>query len=89
MKLPTVVRLGRGYKVKVRLAGAKRIKQLLGCEGVGCWADHLHEAKDGIIGVIYIDKGLPEAEQWDTYWHELIHAINDVSLWDRENVWKS
>jgi hypothetical protein len=49
----------------------------------GVWDEDLSEDR-WHAGVIYIDRRLPADERWDTFWHELAHAITDISSWDRE-----
>jgi hypothetical protein len=49
----------------------------------GYWESLL--GQDGkIVGRIYIHQSLSSAQRWDTYWHELVHAVNDIMAWDRK-----
>lgn len=81
-RLPRLVHLGLGYKIKVMLVSQKVLQELADDDGRdegqsfdGLW---MEEAK-----TIYIDRRLSAAERRATYWHELIHALNDTIAEDR------
>jgi len=85
-RLPRTVRIGRGYKVLVRMLSAKQMQRMAGDTAtLGLWAETLpatKRPKDGVIGKIYVRNDLEDVERWRLYWHELLHCIHDISQWD-------
>jgi hypothetical protein len=49
----------------------------------GLWEPTLGEK---VAGRICIGRWLPAPERWAVYWHELLHAINDITAWDRDQA---
>ncbi len=79
-RLPRVVHLGLGYKIKVALVPQSFLRELADDDDEqqnydGIWLD---ERK-----TIYIDKALRASDRREVYWHELIHALNDTVAADR------
>jgi Zn-dependent peptidase ImmA (M78 family) len=67
-----VVNLGFGYKVTVKVLSPAMMK-VMGCDGwAGVWM-----ADDNAI---YIDKSMSLARKQEAFFHELGHAVNDMSV---------
>jgi hypothetical protein len=82
-RLPKRTRLGADYSVVVRIVSPAIIRDVLGEDADGCWIESVAKvAEGGPAGTIYINSKLPLAQKWDTYWHELQHAIVDIMSWD-------
>jgi hypothetical protein len=82
-RLPRKARLGGEYYVLVRIVNPAIIRDILGEDADGCWIESLAKAAEGgPAGTIYINAQLPLTERWNTYWHELQHAVVDVMGWD-------
>lgn len=75
-RLPKEVKLGRGYVVHIILATPEQIKKGLPTDKVGDAAGYWEPESFAI----YIDNTLGLARQWTVYWHELIHAVNDIAV---------
>lgn len=88
-RLPRRVFLGKGYYVDVLLATQAELWEVINDEPdsnrdilYGLWdADHAWPK----FGTIYIWKKPIATQKWDTYWHELLHAVNDLMAWDRDH----
>jgi len=82
-RLPRRTRLGADYYVLVRIVNPAIIRDVVEEDADGCWIESLAKiAHGGPAGTIYINSKLSLAEKWDTYWHELQHALVDVMSWD-------
>jgi len=82
-RLPRSVNLGRGYLVKIRVMPMAELKHAAGIEDEegavdGAWE---HETL-----TIYIDRGLSIKRRWEIYWHELLHAVNDILAEESDNL---
>ena len=89
-RLPRRVRLGRGYVVEVVLAPQATLRDVCEVDEEhldGAWDSQLGE--DGLTGRIYVYEKLSLGKKWETYWHELVHAVNDIMAWDREHPLKT
>mgnify|MGYP001561318120 CR=1 FL=1 len=83
-RIPRRVDLGHGFVLKVVLVPPLRLAELY-------W-DYLDtdpDSKNGTLAgflddtdvlhwVIYINSRLPKKEKWDTFYHELLHAVTDI-----------
>lgn len=91
-RLPRTVPVGRGYAIRVALVTKSEMKQAVddGNDDAtppdGLWAESLGEK---YAGTIYIGQWLPMPQKWDTYWHEMIHVLNDIMAYDRETPVKT
>lgn len=87
-RLPRRVHLA-GYVVGVQTVSQRHLRGLAN-EGSEAWFDGWWESalgRDGpLAGTIYIWSRLPARQKWSTFWHELIHAVNDIAAWDQERV---
>lgn len=72
-KLPNVVKLGPGFVVPV---GVGKTPGLTGS---------YTPLKEG-GPVIDIDRSEPLWDQWETFGHELFHAVIDYELWIQRNI---
>lgn len=72
--LPRLVRLGMGTRIRVRVVEGKELTRLNAGDphGAGCW--------DVDTNTIYILDTLTKRQKWHCYFHELVHAVNDVGL---------
>lgn len=78
-RLPRRVQLGRGNIIKVAIVSPTVLREAFEDEDpdstlTGGW--------DSEINTIFIRSDLPLARRWYVYWHELLHAVNDIM--DRE-----
>lgn len=80
-RLPRRVNLGRGYSVAVRLVSKAELAVVLN-EDEGASAGAWDADKD----TIYIRRDLTAKQRWETYWHELVHAIHDIALRDQGGI---
>ena len=76
------VRLGGGYVISTILLPPSELADL---------CDDEHEAQTPYQGfwdmdkmTIYISTSLNRKGQWEVFWHELLHAVNDLKDYDRE-----
>jgi hypothetical protein len=87
-RLPRRVHLGRGYVVEVALASQRLLRDILDADDDqhfnGAWDSALGEPDESVAGRIYVYQGLSAADRWATYWHELLHAVNDIRDWDAQ-----
>ena len=85
-RLPHTVRIGRGYKVLVRMISPKQMQRMAGDTAtLGLWDATLPtrgRPHNGVIGKIYVRNDLEDKDRWRIYWHELLHCIHDVQEWD-------
>ena len=84
-RLPRRVHLGKGYVVEVVLVGPRKLAELLDEDDTvydGFFESSFGDGK--VAGRICINSRLPIAKKWATYWHELIHAVNDISAFDNQ-----
>jgi hypothetical protein len=84
-RLPRRIRLGP-YVVDVVLVTQCVLKDVLDDEEEGntyegAWVGSFDP---GHTGAIYIDRALPRAKQWGVFFHELLHAVNDIRDWDAD-----
>lgn len=82
LRLPRRVHVGRGYVVQVRLIAHRALADVMGeldkprdLRSPGGW--------DVEVMTIWLDRTVSKRIQWETYWHELGHAVHDVALMDR------
>lgn len=75
-RLPRRVPLGLGNTVKVVLVTKAQLKEIID-------DDDPENEYDGYWDVenltIYINRNIKTAERIKTYWHELVHAVHDLS----------
>jgi len=72
-RVPKSINLGYGNIIKVRLVSQSRLKE------VGRASEPLDGMWDDVSRVLYIDKNLSSEGRKQTFYHELIHIINDVA----------
>jgi hypothetical protein len=80
-RLPRRVNLGRGYSVAVRLVSKADLAVILNEDedaSAGAW--------DADQNTIFIRRDLTVKQRWETYWHELVHAIHDIALRDQGGI---
>src|SRR3990172_8275651 len=87
MRLPRVVNLGGGYRVRVVLAPQRAIQEV--AEESNSLSGHFDNSVDRApsapAGTIYVRGRLPAQKKRETYWAGLQHAVLDVTDWDREH----
>lgn len=87
MRLPRVVNLGGGYRVRVVLAPQRAIQEV--AEESNSLSGHFDNSVDRApsapAGTIYVLGRLPAQKKRETYWAGLQHAVLDVTDWDREH----
>jgi len=86
-RLPKVVHVGLGYKVRIILASQTEIREAFDDDEIsldGCWVS----SEEGYpeAGVIYIHNKLSSTRKREVYWHELLHAINDIMAVDQVSL---
>lgn len=85
-RLPSRVHLGRGYVFEVVLVPQSYFKERGWTEDGelldGYWESLLGRGEP-VAGRIFVHDKLSRQQQWETYWHELVHVVNDVMAWDR------
>lgn len=72
-----------GYTILIEKASTAAIKEETGENHEGFWLSML-DGQSKFAGRLMIDKGLSRYRQWKTLWHELEHALTDISDWDLE-----
>ena len=80
-RLPRRVNLGRGYSIAIRLVGKAELAVVLNEDegaSAGAW--------DVDTSTIYVRRDLTSKQRWETYWHELVHAIHDIALRDQGGI---
>lgn len=77
-RLPSHVNLGLGQRVYVKVVSQAKIRELVGEE-----ADDGTDTYEGFWDceerTIFIDKSLSTIQKHRVYWHELLHAVHDLS----------
>lgn len=88
-RLPRRVHLGGGYYVKVLLVSPKVLLEQLeeDDDEKGKYYDGFFIAEYGYpcFGTIYVNNKLKRGAKWETYFHELIHAVNDLGAWTKDH----
>ena len=84
-RLPRRVYLGKGYYVAVMLASKTALREAVEDEDADIYGAFMPVYGWPKFGDIYILKSLPASQKWETYWHELVHAVNDLMAWDRDH----
>ena len=89
-RIPRRVNMGRGYYVEVLVVSPHVLREELEEDehtSDGAWFNELGPRTNGKqrAGRIMISNRLTAAARWDCYWHELLHALNDIMAWDREH----
>jgi hypothetical protein len=84
------VRLGKGYVIEVALATPRQIAEHAEDDDAtnhydGLWESWLGEGERS-AGIIYVNSRLTAPQRWAVYWHELVHAVNDVAAHDGVHV---
>lgn len=84
-KLPRTVTIGPKHKIKVVLCSQKILRDLAEVEDVtdlstfdGLWIPTYGQP---VFGTIYIHSKLTQPQRWTTFFHELIHGVNDLHAW--------
>jgi hypothetical protein len=85
-KLPRRVRIAHGVDILVLLATQAALQEEAEIEDPTMVVDGLWCAAYGtpVFGTIMIDKKLNASQRWETYCHELIHAVNDAAAWYKD-----
>jgi hypothetical protein len=75
-----------GYTVDIILVSQAVMREEFDDEdGEGLYEGGWFPDLDGrVAGKILILQSLPLAKKWVVFWHELIHAVNDIRDWDME-----
>ncbi len=81
-RLPRTVSLGH-YKIHVVLASQTILREVAEEDESsslydGCWVP---DYKEPVFGTIYVDAKLSAKKKWDVFFHELVHAVNDLHAW--------
>jgi hypothetical protein len=76
-----------GYRVDVLLVSQTVLREEMGDEDgdglyEGGWFPDLDNEKTQ--GQILILQTLPLPKKWFVFWHEVLHAVNDIRDWDME-----
>jgi len=81
-RLPRLVSVGRGYRVKVVLVSQLVMQEVADDDEIGvtagCWI--MEEM------TIYVDATCSRRQQWETYFHELQHAAHDIAEDNRGGI---
>lgn len=82
-RIPRRVDLGHGYIVRTILVPPLRLIELF-----TEYSDSEPEPGDTMSGfidddddtnwIMYINSRIPVSEKWDTFYHELLHAVTDI-----------
>lgn len=81
VRLPRRVHLGNGHVVTVTLVSRQTLKDLNGDED-----EPLEGLWDSDTRAIYVLRSLGSADRWRVYWHELLHAVNDLAAHDSSGL---
>jgi len=83
-KLPRTVSVGQ-HKIKVVLCSQKILREIMEIEDVtdttqfdGLWVPSYGKP---VFGTIYIHTKMTREKRMTTFFHELIHAVNDLHAW--------
>jgi hypothetical protein len=76
-----------GYTVEILLVSQSVLREEMGDEDGEClyeggWFPDLDA--DRVHGRILILQSLPWTKKWFVFWHECLHAVNDIRDWDME-----
>ena len=83
--LPKKINLGCGNVILIKEVERSVIVASAGKDTEAFWStDTADDA--GHIGVIMLDKSLPENRRRYVLYHELLHAINDLVYWTRDQI---
>lgn len=90
-RIPRRINVGRGYYIEVLLVSPNVLREELEEDehtSDGAWFNELGPRTNGRqrAGKIYISNRLSGQQRWATYWHEMIHAMNDIAAWDSTAV---
>jgi hypothetical protein len=85
-RLPRRVRLSPRVHILVQLASQTDLQEEAEIDDPKLLVDGLWVPAYGtpVFGTIWIDKKLNATKRWETYCHELIHAVNDVAAWYKD-----
>lgn len=85
-RLPRRVRLSPQVHILVMLVSQKTLQEEAEIEDPRLVVDGIWNASYGVpvFGTIMIDKKLSASQRWETYCHELIHAVNDAAAWYKD-----
>ena len=72
-RVPKSINLGYGNIIKVRLVSQSRMKL------IGRAEEPLDGMWDDVSRTMYIDKNLSAERRKQTFYHEMLHVINDVA----------
>jgi hypothetical protein len=86
-RLPRRVNLAPGIHILVLLAPQSALQEEAEIDDPKLLVDGLWVASYGapVFGTIWIDKALSPSRRWETYCHELIHAVNDAAAWYKDH----
>ena len=98
LRLPRRIKIG-GYVIEIVLASQKEIREAIDdtdpkSKFDGVWLSKLGDTTEDIFGdeveceadgIIYIYSRLPSQQKWEAFWHEMIHALVDISSYDKEH----
>ena len=70
-----------GYRILIEKSSPKEIEEETGKRHDAFWLSLL-EGMSQFAGRIMIDKSISRFKQWRALWHEVEHAITDISDWD-------
>lgn len=84
MALPRRVNLGLGPKITVERASGKVLREVCGCGPDDCTPDGAWVDADPDKPKILIRTRIPKAKALEVYFHELQHALADISYWVRD-----
>jgi hypothetical protein len=90
-RIPRRVNVGRGYYVEVLIVSPTVLKEELEEDehtSDGAWFNELGPRANGKTraGKIMISSRLNSVQRWSTYWHEMIHVMNDIACWESSQV---
>lgn len=85
-RLPRKIRFGH-YVVDIVLCSQSVLRDEMDDDDGGvynaCWVPDL-DLGNTIHGRIFVLDKLSLGQKWDALWHELYHALTDISGWDSE-----
>lgn len=81
--LPEKIDLGCGHVILVVQVSPLIIQAAIGAGTDAAWSVDVPDDSP-YAGVIFIDESLPEKRKRVLLYHELVHATNDISLWERD-----